>query len=161
MMMTVFRLLAEIALYIANYFLKLDIDRLFNGSHVVNFKEFAWLESKHTRKYVVRENLNFSIKITNTAIIETTRCLDFVFGIDKLLLQLHKVLVCLKIRVSFSNCKEALQSTFKLVLSCSSLFYSLGVECISTSLSHFLKYARFMSRIPLNAIHKVWNKIQT
>ena len=65
--------------------LKTDLNRLF-GSFLLELKEFLFLEFKHSGDYIVWEHFNFSVQVTDIAIIKSASGLDFIFSIRELIL---------------------------------------------------------------------------
>ena len=92
---SVLRLLAAIALYIlATSLLEFYVDWFFGLGlfSFTKFEEVTVLKAKHTRNDIAWKGLDLSLKITNTAVIKTTRCLNFIFGVNKFSLEFREIL---------------------------------------------------------------------
>ncbi len=154
-MSMVLRLFAAIALYkVKPAFLELYVDWLFNASHVFDFKEFSILKIEHSCNYVGWELLDPSVQVPDTAIVEPTCSLDFIFGINQLALQLLEIFASAKLRICFRYCEQAFQCLFELVLSLSGLCRTFGGRCqdIRTCFGDILEDLFFVSSVTLNRL---------
>ena len=72
--------------------LELNARGLGNGRGICNIKEVTVMEPELLGKHVVGEDLNLRVELPHATVVETARGLNFVFGVDKLTLQLQEVL---------------------------------------------------------------------
>ena len=88
--------------------LKFDFDWVLDSRTIFDFEKFLALEIEHASDQIDWKCLNLCVQVTNTAVIKSSRCLDLILGVDQLLLQLQKVLVCFEVWIGLSNREQAL-----------------------------------------------------
>src|SRR5690606_37080937 len=95
---------------------ELHAGRLGDRGGIRHLEELALGESEPAHEERVREDLDLGVELAYAAVVEATRRLDLVFGVDELALQLQEVLVRLQLRVGLGHREDRLHRRLELVL---------------------------------------------
>src|SRR5690606_35787489 len=125
-----------------------------------NNKQLSGCKAKHSGKDTCRKDLNTVVEIGNCSVVSTPCCGNLRFYLSKVALQIHEVLVSLKLRISLHRNHQVANAGRQLVIEIHLFILAeIARNGLCTKFSNLGQQFLLMPGIFLNGGNKIWNQV--